>query len=137
MPVTTHPGPTPEPPFDIVRCAYMELVVTDLAASTYFYVEVLGLTVTERTENTVYLRSMEEFIHHNLVLREGPVAAVAAFAYRVRSNEELDKAAAFYRGLGCETRREVDGFVKGVGDSLRAIDPLGFPVEYFYDIEHV
>ena len=33
-------------PFDILRCAYAELVVTDLAASRAFYVDVLGLTVT-------------------------------------------------------------------------------------------
>ncbi|NMR32060.1 VOC family protein, partial [Crystallibacter degradans] len=28
---------------DIVRCAYMDLVVTDLAKSREFYVDVLGL----------------------------------------------------------------------------------------------
>ena len=56
----------------------MELVVTDLAASRAFYVDVLGLYVTEEDEDAIYLRSLEEFIHHNLVLRKGPVAAVAA-----------------------------------------------------------
>ena len=67
------PIPTPQAPApDILRCAYMELVVTDLAASREFYVDVLDLTVTEEDENTVYLRSMEEFIHHNLVLAPGP-----------------------------------------------------------------
>ena len=52
--------------------------------SREFYVDVLGLHVTEEDENAIYLRSLEEFIHHNLVLRKGPIAAVAAFAYRVR-----------------------------------------------------
>ena len=103
---TDNPVKTPSVPApDILRCAYMELVVTDLSVSRDFYVDVLGLTVTEEDENTVYLRSIEEFIHHNLVLRQGPVAAVAAFSYRVRSPEELDK--------------------------------LGFPYEFFYDVEHV
>ena len=42
-----NPVATPQsPPPDILRCAYMELVVTDLAASRDFYVDVLGLTVT-------------------------------------------------------------------------------------------
>ena len=54
---------------DVVRCAYMELVVTDLQKSRDFYVDVLDLQVTWEDENTVYLRSMEEFIHHNLVRR--------------------------------------------------------------------
>ncbi|MDQ5840230.1 MAG: VOC family protein, partial [Chloroflexota bacterium] len=56
---------------DIVRCAYMEIVVTDLAKSREFYVDLLGLHVTEEDDTTIYLRSFEEFIHHNLVLRKG------------------------------------------------------------------
>ena len=135
---TDNPIKTPSVPApDILRCAYMELVVTDLSVSRDFYVDVLGLTVTEEDENTVYLRSIEEFIHHNLVLRKGPVAAVAAFSYRVRSPEELDKAVAFYEELGCRVERNKDGFIKGIGDSVRVEDPLGFPYEFFYDVEHV
>ncbi|HPM51293.1 MAG TPA: VOC family protein, partial [Rhodoglobus sp.] len=90
IPVPTSPAP------DILRCAYMELVVTDLAKSREFYVDVLGLVVTEEDDEAIYLRSFEEFIHHNLVLRKGPVAAVAAFSFRVRSPEEVDAAEAFY-----------------------------------------
>ncbi|MDO5493832.1 MAG: 3,4-dihydroxyphenylacetate 2,3-dioxygenase [Nesterenkonia sp.] len=130
--------PTPQSPApDVLRCAYMELVVTDLKRSRDFYVDVLDLVVTEEDDEAVYLRSMEEFIHHNLVLRQGPIAAVAAFSYRVRSPEELDRAVDFYTELGCEVRREADGFTKGIGDSVRVVDPLGFPYEFFYDVEHV
>ena len=64
------------PPFDILRCAYAELVVTDLAASRAFYVDVLGLTVSYEDDSVLHLRTLEEFIHHNLVLRQGPVAPV-------------------------------------------------------------
>ncbi|MBO3102791.1 3,4-dihydroxyphenylacetate 2,3-dioxygenase [Cellulomonas sp. zg-ZUI168] len=130
--------PTPAcPPPDILRAASMELVVTDLAAARSFYVDVLGLVVTEEDETGVYLRSFEEFIHHNLVLRAGPVAAVAALSYRVRAPEDLDKAVAFYRELGCRVERRADGFTTGVGDSVRVQDPLGFPYEFFHDVQHV
>ena len=133
-----NPVATPKAsPPDILRCAYMELVVTDLAESRKFYVDVLGLTVSEEDDNAIYLRSLEEFIHHNLVLRKGPVAAVAAFSYRVRTPEDLDKAVAFYTELGCRVERRKEGFVKGIGDSVRVEDPLGFPFEYFYETEHV
>ncbi len=121
----------------MLRCASMELVVTDLEKSRQFYVDVLDLVVTEEDENTVYLRSMEEFIHHNLILRKGDTAAVAAFSYRVRTPEDLDKAVAFYTELGCRVERNEDGFVKGVGDSVRVEDPLGFPYEFFYEVDHV
>lgn len=125
------------PPPDILRCAYMEIVVIDLARSREFYVDVLGLFVTEESDTEIYLRSFEEFIHHNLVLRLGPVAAVAAFSYRVRSPADLDLAVAFYTELGCRVERKSGGFVKGIGDSVRVEDPLGFPYEFFYDVEHV
>jgi catechol 2,3-dioxygenase len=131
--VATPSVPAP----DIVRCAYMEIVVTDLARSREFYVDVLGLHVTEEDENAIYLRPLEEFIHHNLVLRKGPIAAVAAFAYRVKSPAEVDAAEAYYKELGCRTERRIGGFTKGVGDSVRVEDPLGFPYEFFYDVEHV
>src|SRR5690606_33035276 len=132
------PIPVPKAPApDILRCAYMELVVTDLKRSREFYVDVLGLVVTEENDQEIYLRTFEEFIHHNLVLRQGPVAAAAAFSYRVRTPEDVDKAQAFYEELGCEVRRERGGFTKGVGDSVRVVDPLGFPVEYFHEVEHV
>jgi catechol 2,3-dioxygenase-like lactoylglutathione lyase family enzyme len=73
-----------------LRAAYLEIVVTDLAASRAFYVDVLGLVVTEEEETTVHLRSLEEFIHHNLVLKAGPEAAVAALSFRVRSRPDVD-----------------------------------------------
>ena len=89
VPTPTVPAP------DIVRCAYMELVVTDLAKSREFYVDLLGLHVTEEDENTIYLRSLEEFIHHNLVLRKGPVAAVG----RLRLPGEVPRRGGRRRGL--------------------------------------
>ena len=134
----TAPVPTPiAPPPDIVRAAYAELIVTDLAASRDFYVDALGLMVSAEDASTIYLRSMEEFIHHNLVLRHGPQAAVAVLAYRVRAPEDLDRAIAFYSELGCRVERRPDGFLDGIGDAVRVEDPLGFPVEFFHQADHV
>ncbi|MGD7002566.1 3,4-dihydroxyphenylacetate 2,3-dioxygenase [Corynebacterium halotolerans] len=130
------PTPSVTPP-DILRCAYMEIQVTNLAASREFYVDLLGLVVTEEDDNAIYLRSFEDFIHHNIVLRKGDTAAVAAFSYRVRSPEDVDRAEAFYKELGCRVERRKDGFVKGIGDSVRVEDPLGFPYEFFHEVEHV
>lgn len=132
------PVPTPSvpPPF-ILRCAYMELMVTDLEASRQFYVDVLGLVVTHEDEGAIYLRAFEEFIHHNLVLRQGPLAAVAVFSFRVQGPDEVDKAEAYFRQLGCRVQRNRDGFTRGIGDSVRVEDPLGFPLEFFYEAQHV
>lgn len=133
-----NPVPTPQaPPPDILRCAYMDIVVSDLKKSREFYVDVLNLVVTEEDDQAIYLRALEEFIHHNIVLRQGPVPGVAAFAYRVRSPEDVDKAVEFFTEAGCRVERRTEGFVKGIGDAVRVEDPLGFPCEFFYEVEHV
>ncbi|MGN5732878.1 3,4-dihydroxyphenylacetate 2,3-dioxygenase [Arthrobacter psychrochitiniphilus] len=126
---------TPAP--DIVRCAYVELVVTDLGASRAFYVDLLGLHITREEPGALYLRTLEEFIHHNLVLRLGPVPALAVAAFRVRTPADVDAAQAYYTALGCRTERRREGFVAGIGDSVRVEDPLGFPFEFFYEAAHV
>ncbi|NHN54753.1 3,4-dihydroxyphenylacetate 2,3-dioxygenase [Calidifontibacter sp. DB0510] len=125
------------PPPDIVRSAYVDLVVADLARARAFYVDLLGLIVTKETEDAIYLRTFEEFIHHNVVLRQGPQPGAAAFGYRVRTPEDVDRAEAFFAALGCRVKRARDGFVDGIGDAVRVEDPLGFTDEFFYQTDHV
>ena len=45
--------PPATPPFDIMRAAFVELQVTDLAASEHFYAGLLGMIVSARTEDAV------------------------------------------------------------------------------------
>lgn len=130
------PTPTTRPP-DIIRCASAEFVVSDLAASRAFYCGVLGLVVTEETEDAIYLRAFEEYLHHSLVLRKGDVPALTMLAYRVRAPGELDVAEDYYRQLGVRVERMPAGNTRGIGETVRIQDPLGFPVEFFYDAEHV
>jgi catechol 2,3-dioxygenase len=54
----------------------------------------------------------------------------------VRSAEDLSRAEAFYGALGCRTRRVPTGRTAGVGETVRAEDPLGFPVEFFASATH-
>ena len=120
---------------DIVRVAYAELVVLDLDVSRRFWVERLGFVVVAETPDALYLRGHEEFVHHSLVLRRGPVAACAKFALRVRTTADLGKAEAFYAARGCEVRRMPAGATLGVGPAVRVQDPFGFVVEFFHEIE--
>ena len=81
---------------DIVRAAYAELIVTDLAASRRFWVDRLGLVVSAETADALYLRGHEEFVHHSLILRRGPVPACARFALRVRTSDDVARAERFH-----------------------------------------
>ena len=133
MPESRMPEPVP----DIIRCAWAELIVTDLAESRKFYVGVLGLVVTYEDDNAIYLRAFEEYLHHSLILRKGPVAALVVLAYRVRSAREVDIAERYYRDLGVRVERREVGATRGIGPAIRVEDPLGFPIEFFYEAEHV
>jgi catechol 2,3-dioxygenase len=124
-------------PPDIIRSAYAELIVTDLAASRAFYVGVLGLVVTHEDDDAIHLRAFEEYLYHSLILRRGPVPALAALAYRVRTPGDVDVAAAYYAGLGCRVERRDAGATRGIGAAVRVEDPLGFPIEFFHHAEHV
>jgi catechol 2,3-dioxygenase len=122
------------PPFDIMRAAYAELVVSDLVASERFYVDLLGLVVGLRTDDALYLRGWEERVHHSLVLRRGDPVAVERLAFRTRSNADLDALEAELARRGCVTRT-VEGDHPGMGRALRVWDPFGVPLEFFHEME--
>jgi catechol 2,3-dioxygenase len=125
--------PFEPPPFDIVRAAHAELEVTDLDASAAFYVDVLGLVVTERTGDALYLRGWEERLHHSIVLRAGGEPAVGHLAFRVREPADLDALASEFERRGSPTRR-LDG-EHAQGPTLRVQSETGFPLEFFHEME--
>jgi len=131
---TSQPAPTPP---DVLRSAYVELIVTDLQAAKWFYTDVLGLVITAETADALYLRAYEEYLHHSLVLRVGTTAACVRLAYRVRSPGDVDRAETYFRESGARVERVPAGSTPGIGEAVRVEDPLGFPVEYFHDADHV
>jgi catechol 2,3-dioxygenase len=126
-------APPEQPGFDIVRAAVADLVVLDLAEAERFYVDVLGLIVSERTGDAVYLRGWEERVHHSLVLRAGPVAGLARLGFRVRSDGDIDALQIELAGRGCETRI-VERAEAGMGRALHVRDPFGFPLAFFFEL---
>jgi catechol 2,3-dioxygenase len=129
MPV---PMPVFNPPFNIVRCAYMRLNVQNIAASRKFYADIVGLIVEEETGNTLYLRGLEELNHHSLILAQATEASCAAIGFRVAFEEDLDKAKAWYEGQGLAAEFIPCPFQ---GRTLRAVDPQGYVCEYFAQME--
>jgi catechol 2,3-dioxygenase len=122
---------------DIVRSAYAELIVTDLDASRHFYVERLGFHIAAEQPGVLYLRGYEEFVHHSLILRVGQAPACSRFAFRVRTPDDVERAAAFHLARGCRVTRHEAGETLAVGPTVRVEDPFGFVVEYFHHIDNV
>ena len=76
-------------PPEIVRSAYAELIVTDLARARAFWVDLLGFVVSAEEPDALYLRGYEEFVHHSLILRTGPATACGRIGFRVRTPESV------------------------------------------------
>ncbi len=115
------------PPFNITRTSHVRLNVADLAESRDFYVEILGLVVSDEDESTCYLRGLAEACHHSLVLQQSPDGGTCQrIGFRVFFDEDLDEA---YRWF-----RERDLSAEWVelphqGRTLHVSDPLGTPLE--------
>ena len=121
-----------DPPFNIVRSSHVMLSVTDLARSLAFYEDTIGLIVEDKTADTVYLRAVEERQHHSLVLQKKSRAACERLGFKVASEEDLDKAAAFFTAKGL---RNAFVEVPHQGRTLQVTDPFGMLVEFYFQME--
>lgn len=99
------PAPVYYPPFNITRASHVVMEVKDLAASVAFYRDVIGLVVSDQTEDTAYLRGLEEACHHSLVLtKTSGDLACQRLGMRVLTEEELDRAKHFFEAAQLPAR---------------------------------
>ena len=122
------PEPNLYPPFNIVRLSHVEYGVTDLAASRAFYVDTLGLQVTDEDDRIIYLRAMEERGHHCIALVQSDTAYVGGLGFKVFDEQELDKAAAWFEAQGLGVDWVERPFI---GRTFRTRDPFGIPLEFY------
>lgn len=121
------PQPNYYPPFNITRASHVVLTVSDLDASKHHYVDVLGMVLTGRTSDAIYLRGLDERAHHSVVLKKSdPPGTVDRLGLRVYMDEDLDKAYAYFNENGTPCRWVTVPFQ---GKTLHFEDPLGMPVE--------
>jgi catechol 2,3-dioxygenase len=86
------PGTNYKSSFRFSRASHCVLTSRDLAKSEEFYTEVLGLVVSDKDKDTLYLRGLEERSHHSLVIkRTSETPAYERAGLRVFNEEELDR----------------------------------------------
>jgi catechol 2,3-dioxygenase len=122
------PSPNLYPPFNIVRLSHVELCVTDLARSRAFYVDTLGLQVTDESNNAIYLRALEERGHHCIILRRADKAEACDLAFKVFSDEDLSKAEHFFKAKNMPIEWVERPYQSR---TFRTRDPHGIPLEFF------
>ena len=124
--------PNESPPFRVVRVSHVELGVRDLADARAFYVDCLGLLVTEATADSLYLRGLEERNHHSIVLRKAREPRADAIGFKLASEEDLDRAA-FWFGRNNLPISFPD--IPHQGRTLRTADVHGAPVDFYFRME--
>jgi catechol 2,3-dioxygenase len=121
------PKPVFYPPFNITRSSHVIMTSRDLQASRDFYEQVVGLVLSDHDADTLYFRGLEEVCHHSLVIkRRSSTHECEAIGFRVLTEEELDKAAHFFKAKGLPARWME---VPHQGRTLLVNDPAGTPVQ--------
>src|SRR5215216_5557861 len=83
------PATTPGGPVGVLRLAHVDVRTPDLELSTAYYTEVLGLHVSDRTDDAVYLKCWDEEDHHSLRLRYAPQVGMDLMSFKVHHEDDL------------------------------------------------
>jgi catechol 2,3-dioxygenase len=115
------------PPFNITRASHVVLCVNDLARSRDFYVNVVGLIVSDHDKGSCYLRGLSEACHHSLVLVQSKdKPSCKHIGFRVFFEEDLDFA---HRFFNCQGLAAAWAEAPHQGRTLHVTDPLGTRIE--------
>ncbi|MCQ6276143.1 catechol 2,3-dioxygenase [Bacillus sp. V3B] len=121
----------------IERVGRIQLRVHDFDKSVDYYTNVVGLDITARDENRVYLKAWDEWDHHSVILERSDSAGIDHIAFKVTSNDELSKLERKVEQFGCTVSRVSNRSRVGEGEAIRFILPTGHSFEFYNDIEYV
>ena len=124
--------PVFDPPFNVVRASHVELAVRDLSRARGFYVDCLGYLVSAEEPDALYLRAVEERNHHSIVLRQGKASEAHTIGFKVASEEDLDRAAAWFKRRNLPTAFPE---VPYQGRTLRTADITGMPLDFYFRMD--
>src|SRR5689334_8484862 len=109
---------------------YVGVTTVDLAAWEKFGTNVLGLEIVESTPEGLRLRADERAWRVSVAPGDGSCDFIG---WEVADAAALDAVIAALGGIGVETTRDsVLAKERGVAELVRAVDPAGMRVEFFY-----
>ena len=115
------------------QLAHVEILSPRPAETVAFLEQQLGLEISERAGESVYLRGWGEFFHHSLKVTEAAQAGLGHVGWRADSAEDLSELAqalaATGQGVGW-----IDGD-QGHGPAYRFRSPDGHLGEVFWEVE--
>lgn len=121
----------------IIRLGRLELRVYDLEKSVDYYTNVIGLEVTARDENRVYLKAWDEYDHHSIILQKSDSAGMDHMGFKVKDVYELEKLEHKIEQFGCTLTRVPKGSRIAEGEAVRFQIPTGHMMELYTDMGFV
>jgi catechol-2,3-dioxygenase len=109
------------------RISHAGFTTPNLAGQAEYYEQVMGLTITAREKDAVYLASALD--HHSVVLKSGAAAACTTLAFQVGAGE-LAPLQAHIAGHGIEVTSQTDA-QPGVASQITFNDTKGTLIEVF------
>ncbi len=124
---------SPELSHDLAHFAHIEVLTHKFDESLAFYVDVMGMSLTEQRGDSAYLRGWDDYEHHSLQLTRSAKPGLGHLAFRAESPQALQRRAAILeksgRGLGWKSDSV------GHGPAYRFTDPAGHTFEIYYETE--
>src|ERR1700743_495127 len=87
-----------EPVFDLAHLGHMELLTPKPDESLKFFVDVMGMTVSGRQRESVYLRGWDDYERYSLKLTASKTSGMEHMALRARSPQALERRVAALKG---------------------------------------
>lgn len=127
----------PGRPRGILRLGHVDVSVPDLDLSTAYYTQVMGMQVTARKDDEVYLKCWDEEDHHSLRLRYAPRVGMDLMSFKVHHEDDLADLEQRVSRYGFPVERIAAGEAVGQGESIRFSTPSGHVMELVADVEKV
>ncbi len=130
-------GTVPGAAGGILRLAHVDITVTDLDLAAAYYTQVMGMIISGRDADSIYLKCWDEEDHHSLRLRYAPRVGFDLMAYKVQHEDDLDELENRVARYGFPVQRISRGETLGQGESIRFNTPSGHIMELVHDVEKV
>jgi catechol 2,3-dioxygenase len=122
-----------EPIMDIAHLGHVELLTPRPEESLRFFTEVMGMTVSARQGDSVFLRGWDDYERYSLQLTASHTSGLGHAAFRTRSAQALERRLDALRADGVEVWAEENNIGHGTGWRFR--DPDGHVFELYWDTE--
>lgn len=119
---------------EIARLGHVALETPDLAESSWFFGEVLGLRETERVGDTIYFSGQRDWAHHTLSVSEGMTGQVDHIGWQTQRESDVEAFAAELEGE-TEITRVPAGDEPAQGEAIRFSVPSGHTFELYGTME--